>query len=693
MSGMNNTPNIPLTRRLAESRPGLILGTALAAMWIAAMSAVDANACTATPFLWGFIAVIALAVLCILRGYKIVRLPLTSWVSLAAGVYFLVRAANGFSLTDNLADIGLILFAFVYYLAGVYCGQANNNRGTVIVLSVALLLNLLCLWLLRDPQISLHYIGRADIGLFGPHTRNTTLFAYKNFAGLFLALGGGLLLWRCIWRGERNLSTLLQLAVAAGAIIGSFFCSTRVPYAILPLLLIAGWLLWFIQRLYSGRPLSIAMIGTGILLLVAVLIGIYDLFFGNTVLQAIVDIDSHQRFTMWEWVNSVVREAPLHGYGPAGATWYSITICNQYHLMNYAHNEYMQVWTDYGIIGLGLMLLIIVLHIIAGFRGLSADTLPAERRIRLSMALLSLVALCGAAIADYVWHSAALLSMGAFACGTLASPTPVEPRALVRRKKWCSGSSPIHPVRAESSCGRVIICAGALSLAACMGKLSAILCPPWLAQWQYDAMVARGATTEQRRAHLLQTMLIYPHHRLADHYINLAPKTHPDWHAYEQGIRAVLQANPQQLITASMLAQCLGKQARYREAEIVFRTYYPGDGPDNTRLNPWATFYTANLQQWGQAELTKGNLGAALSMLLYAEKMSKMTGYIPHIWHRGGIKTWGFNTPEQKLHQSVCKTTLHTLRAINPPQDHSWQQPLTPGGKPALYQRYQKHTK
>lgn len=686
---MSNTPTSPPpTRRLAESRPGLILGGVLAAMWIAAMSAVDANACTTTPFLWGFMAVIVTSVLFILRGYKIVKLPLTAWVSLAAGVYYLVRATNGFSQTDNMADCGLILFAFVFYLTGIYCGQANNSRGTAIVLGVALLLNLLCLWLLRNPQISLNWIGRADTGLLGPHTRNITLFAYKNFAGLFLALGGGLLLWRCIWQKKLDRGNLLQLVVAVGAIAGSFFCNTRIPYAILPLLLIAGWLFWFIQKLHSDRGPGTIMLSTGLLLLVSVLIGIYDLFFGNTVLHAILDIDSHQRFTMWEWINSVARQAPLYGYGPGGATWHSLTTCNQYQLVNYAHNEYLQVWADYGLTGLGLMLLLIALHIIAGFRGMAADTLTEERRERLALAMLCLIALCTAAITDYVWHSAALLAMGAYACGTLASPTPGV--SLHRRR---DGSSVTTPVRAESNCGRVIVCAAALGLTACMGKLSAALYQPWAAQWHYDSMVSQGADTAQRRAHLQQTMLVYPHHRIADHYINLAPKTQPDWHSYEQGLRAVLQANPHQLITACMLAQCLSKQKRFREAEIVYRTYYPDDGPNNSRLNPWATLYTANLQQWGQHELTCGNLGTALSMLLYAEKMAKRTGYIPHIMHRGGVRTWEHNSPQQKLQQSIYKSSLNTLRAINPQQDHSWQQPLTPSGKPALYQRYQQPAK
>ncbi len=688
---MANPTGTPI-RRLTESYPGFAIGIAMVAMWITAMSAVDSNACTATPFLWGFVGVIIATVLCILRGYKVVRLPLTAWVSLGAGVYFLVRALHGFSLTDNLTDCGLICFAFIYYLAGIYCGQTNSSRGLAVTIGVALLLNLLCLWLLRDPNISLKLIGRVDIGPLGPNSRNITLFAYKNFAGLFLVLGGGLLLWRCLWRGEYNLSSILQILLATGSIVGSFYCNTRVPHAILPIVLIIGWLMWFIQRLYSGRPLGIVMISTGMLLLVAILIALYDLFFGYTLLPYITNIDSHERFAMWEWINSIAQQAPLYGYGPAGSTWQSITACNHYHLVNYAHNEYIQAWADYGLIGLGLMLLILILHIVAAFRGLAEDSVSPERRVRISIALLCLLTLSLTAIADYVWHSAALLAMGAFACGTLVSPFPHKPLALFSRRKYYS-TIPTTQVRAESNIGKVFICAGGLALAAFMGKLSTELYRPWLAQWHYDAMVAQGADTQQRRDYLLQVINIYPHHRIADYYIEMEPSIRPDWKAYEQGLHTILRANPKHLIVASMIAQTLTRQSRFQDAEIAFRTYYPGDGPDNSRLNPWATFYTVNLLLWGQDELNRGNLGRAFSLLSYADKLAQKTGYVPLIQDKYNIRTWTIHSPHQDNSQQNCKRSLWLLRSIKPTPDHSWQEPLTPEGKPALYSRYRQAPK
>ena len=645
---------------------------------------------TLTPFLWGLAGVVVAAVICILMGYKVVRLPLIAWLSLAAGAYYLVRAYNGFSLTDNWSDIGLICFAVVYYLAGVYGGQRLSSRGCVLVLSIATAINIFYLWLLRNPDISLHWVGRTDVSLVGTNSRNVGLFVYKNFTGLFLALVGGLILWRNIWRGTRNCTTLLSSALGVCAIVASFFCDTRAILLILPLLVISGWILWLILKIFSDKGLGWIMITSGVLIITGIMITGYEFIFGDSLMQHIFDSDSHLRFLVWEHVNNVATRAPLWGFGPAGSTWEIITTYNEWQLPNYAHNEYLQMWADYGVIGLGLMLLIIVLHIIHAFLALASDSLPAERRISVSLALLCLGVLCCTAITDYVWHNAALISMGAFACGTLASPFPHRPLQLFSRRKWRESNKTI-PVKAEGRCVKVIISAAALALVALMLNLSSTLYRPFIAQWQYDAKIARGDSAEQCRAHLLHIIPIYPHSKIADEFVLRAPTTTPNWMEYEKVLRHILEANPRQLFTASILAQCLGKQYRFEDAEKVFRHYYPGDGPANNRLSPWATFYTANLQLWGMQHIEKGDLGTALSMLNYADKLSTKTGYIPNAQYRSGVRSWTqFGSQSQRRYQQSCRVDLTTLRAINPPQNHSWQQPLTQDGKPVLYSRYQK---
>ncbi len=687
---MSSTPQPSI--RLSESKPGLLLGIILAIVWIASMSAADVNACTITPFLWVIMGVLLITVFCILKGYKTVQLPLLVWFSLLAGIYYLVRAFSGFSVTDNWLDIGLILCAFVFYLVGVFTGQQQSTRGCTIVLSAALLLNIIYFFVMQNDDISLHWLGRTDTSLLGPNTRNTTLFVYKNFAGLFLSLSGSLLIWRAIWIHERKTGDWFSILIGIAGIVISFYCSTRTPWFIMPLMLAGGWILWFTLCLFTEKKTGWFIIGGGILIFVAGVIAVYDFIFGNTVAAAILNIDSHLRYLMWENINNSAIDAPLWGYGPAGSVWTIVPTYNEWHLPNFAHNEYMQLWADYGIIGLALASVILILHIVKGFLCLAADGVSPGRRIKVALTLLCLAGLCGSAIADYTWHSHGLIIMTAFACGTLASPYSKRTSGLFARRNWAPGHSPsLRPLKAEGLCGRVIISALALALTTTMGKLSNTLAPTWLRQWQFDSMVSRQAPADEQRNFLADTITAYPHSRIADYYMALAPEVQPDWTAYEKLTRTVIDANPRQLFMVTLLAQILGKQERYRDAEELFRQYYPGDGPDNTRLSCWATFYAANLQKWAQQELNNNNnLGQALSMHNYATNITQGRGFIPGALYRSGIKTWTQGgTPEQKAFQRACRSDLALLRAINPPQDHSWQLPLTPGGKPALYIRRQ----
>ena len=348
------------SHRLTESAPGTILGVMMALMWIASMSMADSNPCTILPFLWGFMAVILITICCTLRHYKIVRLPLTAWLSLAIGAYFLVRAMTGFSLTDNWTDTGLIIFAFMFYLVGIYTGQSADTRSYTIILSSAIVLNLISMYFMQDRNLSLHWLGRADVSLLGPNGRNVTLFAYKNFAALFLALSGSLLLWQHLWCKDKRPTKLLPLALALGAIVASFFCGSRVVWFVVPLLFAGGWVLWLVLSLYDEAPIGWGIIGGGMLILTGVLIAVYDFIFGHTLAQALVDIDSHLRYLIWDNVLRATHEAPLHGFGAGGALWEIVTWYKEWQLPNYAHNEYVQVWADYGLIGLVLMLLLLL---------------------------------------------------------------------------------------------------------------------------------------------------------------------------------------------------------------------------------------------------------------------------------------------------------------------------------------------
>lgn len=681
--------------RLTESRLARFPGILLCILWIASMSAVDSSACTLPPALWILIAIVGISAIAILIGYKVVRLTLTAWLSLVAGTYYLIRALSGFSLTENWTDAGLVLSAIIFYIAGAYTGQQSSNKNLVLVLCCALLLNLLYFYLMRDEAKSLRWLGRADIGLSGPHTRNTSLFVYKNFAGLFFILSGMLLVWNSIWRGFSRRRNFIYLLIGLIGIVASAFCGTRIIWFALPLLIVAGWLLLLIIRLYSKHPVGWLTLGGCVTLLITLLVLAADFFFSNNTLKLFTELNSHCRYDIWDCICRVAPQAPPWGFGPGGSQWEIITLYRDGQLPNYAHNEYLQMWADYGFIGIAFLLLLLVLHLAQGFRILANDYISPTRRERAAMALLTILTISGAAIADYPWHNMALLSMTTFAAGTLAAPFPHQPLHLFEHRNWAPGSEPAPiPVRAETACGRTIIVAAAATIITLMVKLSATLTPAWLAQWKYDAMIKQGADYSARRSFLLSTITFYPDSAMMDHFITMAPGgTQPDWNTYEQGLRTALQANPRQLITAATLAQVLSKQGKYEEAERTFRLYYPDDGPNNNRINSWATFYAVNLLKWGRHEMLSGSPGKARSLLTYAENLAKKCGYYPGNRYRTGTHSWTQGgSPEMKQFVKSCRTDLNTLKLIDIPTDDSWQSPLSQGEPHALYQRYQQQT-
>lgn len=689
-------PPRPSFPRLTESKVALIPGILLSILWIAGMSVIDASAYTHTPSLWILSIVTAIAAIAILIGYKVVRMPLLGWLSLAAATYYLVRALTGFSVIENWSDAGLILGGIIFYIAGLYTGQNKSNRSLMIVLITAVLLNLFYLWLMKNHHPSLHFLGRADVSLSGPNSRNTSLFVYKNFAGGFLALSGSLLVWRTIWQGINHWRDFFTIIIGLAAIVASSFCGTRAIWFMLPLLTGIGWLLWLIIRLYSNRPIGrTILIGVGLIVIVSlVLIG--DLFFSNNLLKLLTEFSSHGRYYIWDTICHVAPKAPLWGFGPGGAQWEIVPYFSEWRLPNYAHNEYLQMWADYGIIGLLLMSVLLILHFIQGFRTLANDHINQAQRSRAAIAIMILISLSGIAISDFIWHNFSLVAMTAFACGTLATPTPHPPITLFSRRKWAPGSGPsVRPIRAESNCGRVLIFVLALTLITTMMKLSSTLYPAWLAHIEYDTMSTNGATIPERRAFILSVLPNYPDSSITDHYIAMAPGgAQPDWAAYEQGLLTALQGNPRQFFTASILAQLLSKQNRHEEAEIIARGYYPELTPDNKRLSSWISLYAINLQKWGRQEMYNGNPAKALSLMTYGDNIAKKSGYINAAMYRRDARSWTRKgTPE--LHQFLksCKTDLNILRAMELTPDDSWQQPLEPGGKKALYQHLQNKAK
>lgn len=689
-------PNSAATR-LAESVPGMLIAGVLSLLWVISMAVVDGHAFTFVPMGWGILLAIVLFIIFVASGYKIVRFSLTAWLTVAVAAYFVYCCRTAPGLVSGWMEESLVLGGLVFYLFGFYAAQAGGNRVLCVTLWVAVLANVGAWWLLQDHAFSIRELGRAEVTLCGANTRNTSLLVYKNFAGLAFVLFGMLLIWRAVWQKRHIIWRLTSAGVGIVGVLYSFVCDTRIPYVLLPVMVLTGCLLWGVMRIFSGKQVKGRHIVALVLVGVAIIAVLVDLFLGHQIFSMVNEEDTHIRSLIWSEAWRYVGDAPLCGYGSASAQWIVSATYPSGALPNYIHNEYIQVWLDYGIVGAVLLLLLFVWHMGRGICILASEHVTESRRSGAALAILCVVGIALPAVSDYVWHRFSFVCVTAFAFGVLASPFPRRRMRLFDFRYWDSETrNKLLPIKAETGVGKVcvlltVFCLGGFLLGLCL-KLT----PGWQRNMEYDHMVEQGASSQERRAFIAESVEVYPDSRLMDHYASLDIGM-DDWAAYESALERTLQYNPQQIFTAAMLADAKGRMGKFEEAEQIFRRYYPGDGPDNTELYSWAMHYATNLMALAQRRSAMGQTAIALSMLEHADSVFK-SGPRPR-----ELPPWRFHsllgkwvdgaTKQRRVFLQNCREDIKIFRAIGIQPDDSWMAPMQPGGKPALYSRYRPAVK
>lgn len=687
------------SKRLVESRIGLFIGVFMVCLWIASMSVVDVLAFTFMPIGFALLVVMVVGMLAIISGHKVIALPLSAWITLSIGGYYLYCCTVATGTVDAWSDAGLLYGGLVFYVAGIYAGQHAENRGLLRALILAVLVNVGAMLLLEHTDCSIRVLGRAEETMCGVNTRNVALFAYKNFSGLVLSLMGMLLIWYTVWSwkngekksGQAKNATWLLVCFAVGllSVGAAFFCGSRVVWLVVPLMGAIGGILWILHSVYEERPFGIIQVLLSAVLMLAVLVFIVDCCTEHRMLDAVFNVDSHLRFKIWSEAWRYITEAPFMGYGPGSSQWVLSATYNEWHLPNFVHNEYLQMWLDYGIIGMLLMLVVFIWHIVKGICAIASEHVGCVRRVKVSLALLCFVSFGAAALTDFVWHNFAFVCMTAFSAGILVSPYPRVASRWFDFRNWAPGShASIRPLRAQRGMLLIFL----LSLSCMLGYYLASHClrlfPGWVANMKYDSLVEAGAGPDEKRGYLLEHVSDYPDSRVMDRYalVGVGPV---DWSGYEKGLKCVLHHNPRQLFVVTLLADVYGRQGKYEDAELLFRRYYPGDGLDNTSINSWAVFYVTNLYAWAQDEFYKRNYPKALSLYEYARAVASTchgNREIPYTTYRTGERSWIIGGSKQrKMFLAECKRNLQDLQACCETRDDSWMKPMEPGGKPALY--------
>ncbi len=675
-----------------------LAGVLLLLVWLAGMSLDDDRLCSSVPLCFGFAAVVGLALAGMVAGVRPAKPTPMFFVGLGAGLYFLVRCLSGDMLSEIWRELPLILGCFVFYGAGYMLAQRRGGSVLIWSLALAVAVNVVYFILIRHQLIPIEAKGRPTMSLAGGNTLRNSLFTYRNFTAMFLVVAGGVLVCRPAWVGWKSWGAVFGALVGMGGFVCATFTESRAIAALTVFMLVCAWGLWAIIRLYSAKNVGVGLVLSGFILFVGIGVLLGELFMGNELVQKIAEVDTHGRKQIWDEIMSLLPNVPWYGHGAGATTWQLVPITSTYSLTNYAHNEYLQAWVDYGIVGLLLMLVVLLGHLAAGYWCLASEEVGRERRALVAACMLMLLAFAACSAYDFVWHNVSLAGMTAFACGVLAAPFPDRAESLFSHRKWAPGSRPsLRLVRPMGRCGLSLCCTCCLCLAVGCAWFACRLLPGWVAQWQYNALYHAGASDAQRAAFLEEVMPAYPDPELVDHYVSLRVPTASNAERAaaldrrEAMIRMALQSNPHQLFMVVTLVDVLGRKGKYAEAEGLMRDFFLPDGQPSSSFANWPAYYGLNLLYWGRQKMLTGDKGSALSMMEYALRLRKHARDFRHSAPFAG-ELVGSRYKATAAYVKARRKDIQMLQMIGTVADDSWKQPMRPGGSPALYRRWAEDT-
>lgn len=668
-------------KRMTETLAGRAAALLLALIWLASMGMTDVNAYSFLPTLAGLVTVILLALSALIRGARAVRLSKTAWASLAVGVYYLVRSLCSFDVVSSWREASLILSCGVFYVAGVYAAQGRSLRPVVGVLLAGVLLNMVYFYLMQHTDVPMEWSGRPAVGPGGENHRPVTLFVYKNQAGAFLMAGGILLAAAALWGGVRKrLSQFCLAVVGVGAVVLSDNCGTRAVLLLAPFMVAIAWVLWVALKLHETEKISVGVILSGFVILGGIGVGVCSLFFEPQMASWVMGIDSHARYHIWGECCRYLRESAWFGHGASSVQWVlapsldGLTV-----LANYAHNEYLQVWLDYGSVGIAGMLFIIFSHLVRGGVVLMSEQTGRTQKTIVALAFLCFSGWTVASFVDFIWHHVALASMSAFCAGVLSSPY-----AYMRR-------GTVHRVQAQGACGKGLLAllgTGVIGLCAWLGLQ---FYPAWVQQWEFNRLSSSAGDEDgAQRLSILNSLLPqYPSYRLVDTAYTLPCAEM--WAEEEKMLLLVLDSNPRQYFMAGMLARLATANGCYRKAESIYRNRYPGDGIPRLQNRPWPASYLLNLFLWGQHCMFQGDMPGAYSRMAYAVNI--LDNAQINFVHVASATHNAWEPTNKELgfwfrYLAARRQDVELMKNLGIEPDDSWIQPMEPGGKPALYRRY-----
>lgn len=637
--------------RIAETVAGKTL-MALLALFYISLATTAAGGEWNTLFLPACLlaASLLLFCFCVIRGDKIPSPGLAGWLALGlGGGYFFLRAwFSPWFYYESVAELGLIVTAMVMFMAGAYAGAGNGKKSVLPLLATGLgLLNAL-LWGYQNMTGTEASWFRPDYSLFGTELHNIGLFGYKNFSAHFLSITGFFL---CAYSMASSRKWGLSLFTGLALILVSFTCSSRSAF---PNALTGVTLCFFIytssvfrnnKKFYAAAILFILLLFFGAAYVVL------NLANGAGKLSSVLDTFSFgNRLDLSRLAWALADQAPLFGHGSRMFTNLSTEFFTGSNLPNFAHHEYAQAACDYGYIGLALMLALLVLFLVAGFR--SVLRLAGERQRDNPLGPAAFCVLCIAAFhayGEFIWHNPALIGASALCCGITCTASVAKVKASRRAGRWAQAS-------VAFLLAALAVCYAVLAFPVWKASLHAAPASPGGRLPMLEEAASASLDPDLVRRNIL-------------HAVGSSPA--PDQARLRELER---QEEAAELLSPSNHGMVAAKgllyisQGRYTEAERLLRPYV-NSGRFDDRMFAWTTIYNNMLYSWSAA-VAAHSPGQALSMALTAQQlMSAQTNQ--WLFYRS-LDPAVRKEHHQRLNE--LKMLILTLQSRGAVPDPSWRQ-------------------
>ncbi len=296
-------------------------------------------------------------------------------------LYFIGRAWLSPVFDLGVEDLMLIFPASILYLLA---GHMMAGRTTVIIRQslawVVILLLLLhfgaCAFQLRGGEgysLSRYFTS----AMRASSSSVTGMYGYRGSFANFAVVSGLLCLNLGGW-GRVNLSLrgiLICLgAIAIGLVLWSR--SRSAALSLVPALTVMGSL-WWVSL--SGQSAGVRRKGRTIILILGLLgslgglLGVTWVFKERNTTGIVSVVDSGARPQFWSMAGEQWADYPFFGAGGRSYSYesfryWSPSLSTAQPNPEFVHNEYLQLLADYGILGLVLVLSLLVVHLLMGFK-------------------------------------------------------------------------------------------------------------------------------------------------------------------------------------------------------------------------------------------------------------------------------------------------------------------------------------